>query len=811
MHAVTIVIANHLKKWNLHTMSSFSFSARTILELGKELISSDEVALYELIKNGVDAKSPTITIKAHIMLARSDFQHALDLLNGEALTPERKQASVSQIIDHIKSVIPASAAAEDRDSFIEKLRDGSDEEFESRLRSAYAQENYIEVDDDGVGMSLSDLTEVFLRIGTRSRRADNALGAQYLGDKGVGRLSTMRLGDQLEVITSKKGEKRWHLLDIDWSLFSHDSDIDIGDIEFTPVEGNKKKDDAESGTLVRILALHGDWSEERFQALLHSKIARMVDPFEQGAANKLLKVYYNTTRIVVPSIPKSLLGSAHASAKGKLFFDGDEPVLEGKVAYHRFNADRIINQRGAEIYSIAQNTIKRRGKKGQAATKNVPIRPQALRDLGAFDFEIFWFNRRVVEGVAGLTNSPSETKALVAEWSGGPMLYRYGFRVLPYGEPQDDWLQLDAFAFGAAGFKLNRQQVIGGIRVKSPHTALGEQTNRQGLIDSEAASALRTLMMWILHVELRSLINEVDEQERLSKRDAEDRALAFRDTQDQVQDLVSELRTRVDKATLPLVEKVSTGVDRLADQCSDLVRRIDDAVKEVTDEREKFVYLAGIGLMTDFIFHELDRSVSYTLKLLADSQGKGRDAALRSLQGQLVTLQKRISAFDELTGERRQSRSTFDLKDVIEDILEAHQSEFERHRIEIHDNIPSMVIKAVRGMTIQIVENLLANALYWLKQQDRYQTGFQPQIWIDLNPDEMTLAIEDNGPGVTPERRETIFQPFISSKPAEQGRGLGLYISRELATHHDWQLILDLEAGRQRKGRLNRFVLDMGD
>ena len=31
---------------------SFSFEARTLLELGKELISTDEVALFELIKNG---------------------------------------------------------------------------------------------------------------------------------------------------------------------------------------------------------------------------------------------------------------------------------------------------------------------------------------------------------------------------------------------------------------------------------------------------------------------------------------------------------------------------------------------------------------------------------------------------------------------------------------------------------------------------------------------------------------------------------------------------------------------------------------
>ena len=65
-----------------------------------------------------------------------------------------------------------------------------------------------------------------------------------------------------------------------------------------------------------------------------------------------------------------------------------------------------------------------------------------------------------------------------------------------------------------------------------------------------------------------------------------------------------------------------------------------------------------------------------------------------------------------------------------------------------------------------------------------------------------------NGPGIAQERREIIFQPFVSSKPAAQGRGLGLYISRELAIYHDWQLFLDTEAGLHCPGRLNRFVLD---
>jgi signal transduction histidine kinase len=94
--------------------------------------------------------------------------------------------------------------------------------------------------------------------------------------------------------------------------------------------------------------------------------------------------------------------------------------------------------------------------------------------------------------------------------------------------------------------------------------------------------------------------------------------------------------------------------------------------------------------------------------------------------------------------------------------------------------------------------------------QNEYQTGFKPELWIGVDPDLKAVTVEDNGPGIDPERSETIFQPFISSKPPGQGRGLGLYISRELADYHGWTLYLDKEVGRHRKERLSMFVLDMG-
>ena len=119
-------------------------------------------------------------------------------------------------------------------------------------------------------MDLKELSNVFLRIGTSFRRNENRAGASHLGDKGIGRLSAMRLGDRLQVKTSRTQNGHWHLLDIDWTLFSHDDDVDADAILIEPAIGDEKADADEHGTTIRISALHGDWDPARFTDILQA-------------------------------------------------------------------------------------------------------------------------------------------------------------------------------------------------------------------------------------------------------------------------------------------------------------------------------------------------------------------------------------------------------------------------------------------------------------------------------------------------------------------------------------------------------------
>jgi signal transduction histidine kinase len=782
---------------------AFKFAARTLLELGKELISSDEVAIYELIKNSIDAKSSVVEIVFNICLLRSHFDEAMDAI--------QKNKPLIVIRDRLKGQILPDANRETKMAMLSVI-DSTEERstFSQSLQNAYASSNWIEVRDKGVGMSLQELNDVYLTVGTRSKRKENLMGATYLGDKGVGRLSAMRLGEHVTVTTSKLDEQYLNVLDIDWTLFGHEVEGEVGDIVIDPVVGPLKESASEHGTTIKISNLSSDWHRTRVVDLLNGPIARMVDPFQPGRGNELLDVEHNAARLLIPSIPGLLLRAAHAMCKATLTFEDGEPVFSGTIDYGFRDYRANFEQRGAELYSITQKVFHKRGKRGHAATSTASIRPEALAELGPFEIEVYWYNRRAVDEIAGLTGKSSETRDLVAAWSGGVMLYRNGFRVLPYGEPDDDWLELDKRAFGQSGFLLNRQQLLGRVTVHSAHTALSEQTNREGLMQSEAADALIAIMMWLMHIEFRNVLNEADKRDReLRMVEAQEALSDFKSEQAKLHGYLEELGKKVTSSASSAYERVKSSVHNIVVQCDEAVATAEKALNNVVSEREQFVYLAGVGLMTEFIFHELDRSIRQTVNALSQTRRQHpADASLTSLEQQLVTLQKRVSAFDEMTGEKRQTKSKFDVSDVIRTVISSHTREFERHSIECDFPESNLEIRAVKGMLIQIIENLVANSVYWLKQQERIEEGFRPLIHFRLDSKRKVLEISDNGPGVSPARRERIFEPFVTSKPPGQGRGLGLYICRELASYHDWTLTMSDTPGEFRRERLSTFILN---
>ena len=144
---------------------SFQITARTILHLGAELISSDAVALYELIKNAIDAQSNSVRIDFEIVIQESDLRSIL-----EAEEDGVSNRSVEEVKSALLARMVPTAPSELRDHFEEMITDAkSMDSLIRRAREAYKKCNRIIVADDGEGMTQEDLQTVYLTIGTTNR------------------------------------------------------------------------------------------------------------------------------------------------------------------------------------------------------------------------------------------------------------------------------------------------------------------------------------------------------------------------------------------------------------------------------------------------------------------------------------------------------------------------------------------------------------------------------------------------------------------------------------------------------------------
>jgi len=102
-------------------------------------------------------------------------------------------------------------------------------------------------------------------------------------------------------------------------------------------------------------------------------------------------------------------------------------------------------------------------------------------------------------------------------------------------------------------------------------------------------------------------------------------------------------------------------------------------------------------------------------------------------------------------------------------------------RIETDESIPKLNIAAQDIGRVFL--NLINNAFFVVnKKAQEFEGDYKPLVKIITQKldDQVEITVTDNGPGIPPEIKDKIFQPFFTTKPTGQGTGLGLSLSYDI-------------------------------
>lgn len=787
------------------------------MHLGAELITSDEVAINELIKNAFDAESPRVKIDIHIPVPQPLIDESISKINRSKGTPTFEAA-----IQEIKKEISEQTYGTSEHSRILELL----EELDSQPATEHATRiieslNYISIEDSGCGMDAKTLESVFLAIGTPSKLTTNNskdLSRKILGNKGIGRLAMMRLGDSAKVTSWSKGGKAHEIL-FDWRLFD-DPTKDINDISLD-IKSSTRARQTESGTVITISALKSHWTEEKIRnKLIGDFLRRLQNPFvkpeekNEGTDKNSQPGKIEKKKILGFPIDIHINGGARVPIEGmkKLLTDLVQTDIELE-----FNPKELSDNNGpalrTELIDYQRGnepeiTVRTTSELTHALTTSIV----ALKKIGPIRATIRWFNRDRLRQQATLHGNWKAAKAELDIWSGGIAIYRDGFRVGFSGQSTgEDWLGLDSSALKRGGFAVNRIQTVGALEIsRAENPGLVDRSNREGLIESPEANLVREMLTKFAIDELRRYIGHEGHEEKKAKLDdiVESAPATIRARIVQAEQGLTDIRSKVSLEVQGSVQSIADHLHFIKNE----VTRFEEASKLAGERREDILELAGVGTVMSGVLHELTRTTGHTRQLmqkLSKDESPQTKALLGKLDAEIKAINTRLRQLDPLTPSGRHRKEVFDLSALLNTIIEGYAARFERHEVKcklIISNEPELrpvKVNMVRGFVSLAIENLITNSIYWVQQSIKPgQT--ERCISIELDPESRTLTLRDNGPGISPADKNRIFTAGFSLRP--RGQGLGLFIAAEVATYHEAKLVLD---SADDDGRFRGFVLEL--
>ena len=599
------------------------------------------------------------------------------------------------------------------------------------------------VSDDGIGMNLDTVLNVWFEPGTPAKRQTNVSpkGRLYQGAKGIGRFAAARLAERLILETKPKGTKEAVLVLIDWGSFDEDSYLEDISIEYQTYS-----DETEPGTRLIMEGIRGLWTELNYQNL-YDRLSRLISPFDE--------ILDFTITLDIPGYPEysgevqppDIILKPRYMLRGELDGNGvfsGEFLLEERTQ-RAWGKDWWTKQKKSSDQLDTNFTLEDALKLGGRGT--TPL-------SGGFGVEIRAWDRDR-EGlepyVAQYSKGIQEIRRILTRYS-GVSIYRDGFRVYPYGQSGNDWLNLDNRSRQSPTLRLANNQIVAAIRIsREQNPLLIDRSNREGMVINDAHIALED---WF-----REALSILEEQRyRVRPRSKSSEPSPQASSLFEVFDLTATVNRARDTfgSENPFVPEL----EQVADD-------IEKGVERIQEVFSRLLMSAGLGHMVDMVVHEIGRplgSLNRRLIMLQkqienicndDGTLSKHIQAMKSSLEDIHNLRERLNPH---TPAKRGRAEVFNVFDEVQNNFDLYESIIEKQGITytISPQNTTLQVRMARSSLGQILANLIDNSVFWIVREKGVGKGGQIQVTVSEVNGGFRILFADDGPGVSPEDQTNI-------------------------------------------------------
>lgn len=683
----------------------------------------------------------------------------------------------------------------------------------------------VEVRDDGHGMTQEAVHDYWMRIGTTNKDEDRfspEFGRRRTGAKGIGRFACRRLGRVLELETvallpkSKRpetGEKyQCTRLSFRWDDFIPGSTVST-----IPVYGSTEfRSDAKKGLRLTISGAQSDEWSYRGYAYLKRQLAAL-------CANQ------GTRRDGYREDPGF---QVYLTAPGLQAEDETADLREQLMNAGWGTLTAHVDKEGRAVCTLVAKGIGKRSiKSGPYFTNLTDVR---LR-LGIFPIENEWLRDKSVV-------SKSSVSELCEQWGGVQIRYR-GFRIYPYGDELDDWLNLESDRARRLGKPtendifdyahsldtvdpsrsllnmLSMKSYLGSVEIGSEQEGLEPKADRMGFLEGAVFREIKRFSRFAVDwaMVIRDFAVQLDEAERRKElhRKLVEVHKQNLPASESAEDAVKIMRGAIKEIALHAPAKSQPAVELLQDAAAFL----ESTIKINTRDLLRLRLVASGATLTLLFAHEVRSlastfaSISKSLTKMARSLPKTQREELEKLGTEVSESHKSLDELLELTNamgvDQNAAPVSIDLREAALRSVTRFSRVRERYNIEVDLNdIPEgLLVGPMReGELFAVLINAISNSV-------KAVIAGGGQRLIALKAVKMgkhvQLDVLDTGVGLPEEHFANVFTPMISDpsgtlydrlekrlNPEDalllgRGSGLGLAILRGIlqARHGDARML----------------------